>query len=98
VAAGVVGLVSGGESPLTKSVQENFRGFTYHGGESVSGGGLHGVMASRGKDKDEEKEREKKEKEPLRRKNMKILKGVRGGIRSIRRDGRPGRRVRGVEN
>lgn len=56
-----IGLGGGGESPLTKSVQENFRGFTYHGGESPgSVGGLHGVMASRGKDKDAEKERERK--------------------------------------
>lgn len=47
-AAGVLGAAGGGgESPLTKSVQENFRGFTYHGGESV---GLHRVMASRGKE------------------------------------------------
>jgi len=54
-AAAVAG--GGGESPLTKSVQENFRGFTYHGGESV---GLHRVMASRGKEekeKDEDEER-----------------------------------------
>lgn len=50
--------MGGGESPLTKSVQEHFRGFTYHG-ESVGGtGGLHGVMASRGKNTEEEKARE----------------------------------------
>ena len=55
--------MGGGESPLTKSVQEHFRGFTYHG-ESVWGsGGLHGVMASRGKNTNAEQERAK-ESEP----------------------------------
>ena len=65
--AGVLGAagVAGAESPLTKSVQENFRGFTYHGGESVGGGGLHGVMASMGKDKGAEKEEEEERKRTI---------------------------------
>ena len=32
------------ESPLTSSVQENFRGFTYHGGESVVPAGAAGIL------------------------------------------------------
>lgn len=32
------------ESPLTSSVQENFRGFTYHGGESLVPAGAAGIL------------------------------------------------------
>jgi serine/threonine protein kinase SCH9 len=32
------------ESPLTSSVQENFRGFTYHGGESIVPAGGAGIL------------------------------------------------------
>ncbi|KIM45830.1 hypothetical protein M413DRAFT_16670 [Hebeloma cylindrosporum] len=43
-------------SPLTNSVQENFRGFTYHGGESVSAAMTAGVngLAGRARAQDEE--------------------------------------------
>ena len=32
------------ESPLTSSMQENFRGFTYHGGESIVPDGAAGIL------------------------------------------------------
>lgn len=37
-------------SPLTSSVQENFRGFTYHGGESVVPDGAAGVLKEHAED------------------------------------------------
>jgi len=58
------------ESPLTRSVQENFKGFTYHGGESVVGT-MHAAMREREdlkrreneKSQNGEKEKEEEEEE-----------------------------------
>ena len=48
------------ESPLTRSVQENFRGFTYHGGESVVGT-MHTAMREREALKKKEQAKNEKE-------------------------------------
>lgn len=46
------------DSPLTSSVQEKFRGFTYHGGESVGVGTIHEAMALRKERLEREKAKE----------------------------------------
>jgi hypothetical protein len=43
-------------SPLTNSVQENFRGFTYHGGESVAAAMTAGVNGLAGRTRAQAKE------------------------------------------
>ena len=42
------------ESPLTSSVQENFRGFTYHGGDSVVPAGAAGILRDAASKEDEQ--------------------------------------------
>jgi hypothetical protein len=52
-------------SPLTNSVQENFRGFTYHGGESVTAAMTAGVAGrTRAQAKEEEEEAVEDEEAP----------------------------------
>lgn len=51
------------DNPLSSSIQEKFRGFTYHGGESVGVGTIHGAMALRRERLEKERERNEKERE-----------------------------------